>query len=59
MAKKIKSIYENTMNLAGDATMTLSAEERNMICNALTKCAEKETDIIPLMLLMDRMAKGK
>ncbi len=54
----MKSIYESTLNLKGDATLTLTAEERMMICEALTKAAPKETDIIPLTLLMDRIIKG-
>lgn len=53
------SIYNSTLNLTGEATMTLDADERMMICEALTKCAPKETDILPLMLLMDRMVRGK
>lgn len=57
MAKRSESIYNSTLNLQGDATMTLTAEERMMICEALSKCAPKEVDIIPLALLMDRMVK--
>ena len=59
MAKRIESIYKSTLNLQGDATMTLTAEERMMICEALSKCAPKEVDIMPLALLMDRMVKGE
>lgn len=53
------SIYNSTLDLKGEATMTLTAEERMMICEALTECAPKETDILPLMILMDRMVRGK
>lgn len=53
------SIYNSKLNLKGEATMTLNAEERMMLCEALTKCAPKETDIIPMMLLMDRLVKGE
>lgn len=59
MAKRSESIYKSTLNLQGDATMTLTAEERMMICEALSKCAPKEVDIMPLALLMDRMVKGE
>ena len=59
MAKRSESIYNSTLNLQGDATMTLTAKERMMICEALSKCAPKEIDIIPLALLMDRMVKGE
>ena len=58
MAKRSESIYNSTLNLQGDATMTLTAEERMMICEALSKCAPKEVDIMPLAVLMDRMVKG-
>lgn len=58
MAKKSKSIYENTIQLEGDATMTLSAQERMMIVGALTKCAPDEADVLPIIVLMDRMTKG-
>ena len=53
------SIYNSSLNLTGEATMTLNAEERMMLCEALTKCAPKESDIMPLMILMDRLVKGK
>ena len=59
MAKRSESIYNSTLNLHGDVTLTLTAEERMMICEALTKCAPKEVDILPLALLMDRMIKGE
>lgn len=58
MAKKSKSIHENTIQLEGDATMTLSAEERMMIVGALTKCVPEEVDVLPIIMLMDRMARG-
>ena len=58
MAKRSESIYVSTLNLEGEATMTLTAEERMMICEALSKCASKESNIMPLALLMDRMIKG-
>lgn len=58
MAKKSESIYKSTLNLQGEVTMTLTAEERMMICEALSKCAPKEVNITPLLLLMDRMVKG-
>lgn len=59
MAKRSESIYNSTLNLKGDATITLSAEERMMICEALSKCAPNEVDILPLAMLMDRMVKGE
>ena len=59
MAKRSESIYNSTLNLKGDATITLSAEERMMICEALSKCAPKEVDILPLAMLVDRMVKGE
>lgn len=58
MASKSRSIYESDLRLEGKATMTLTADERMMICEALSKCAPKEVDILPLAELMDRMVKG-
>ena len=44
--KKLKSVYDdNGMNLQGDITVTLTAQERNMIANALTILSPKECDI--------------
>lgn len=59
MASKYTSIYKSTLNLQGDVTLTLTAEEREMLCEALTNCAPKECDILPLMVLMDRLVRGK
>lgn len=59
MASKYTSIYKSTLNLQGDVTLTLDAEERMMLCEALTNCAPKECDILPLMVLMDRLVRGK
>lgn len=59
MAKKSESIYAKTLNLKGEITITLNADERMMIAEALSKCAGREVDIIPLMMLMDRMIKGE
>ncbi len=58
MAKKNESIYQNTIPLKGDATMTLTAKERMMVIGALTICAPNEVDVIPILELMDRMVKG-
>lgn len=59
MAKKSESIYSKELNLEGEITITLNADERMMIAEALTKAAPKEVDILPLAMLMDRMIKGK
>lgn len=59
MAKKNESIYQNTISLKGDATMTLTADERMIVIGALTKCAPDEVDVIPIIELMDRMVKGQ
>ena len=52
---KVKSVYEKTLNLSGDKTVTLTAEECMIICNALTILAPKEVDIIPLMTIMTKL----
>lgn len=56
---KLKSVYqENELHLKGDITITLSEEERNIICNALAILCPKECDIMPMLLLCDRIVKG-
>ena len=57
--KSSESIYNSELNLSGDVSLVLSAEERMMICEALCKCAPKEVDILPLAMLIDRMIKGE
>ena len=59
MTRKSDSIYFKQMNLQGEITITLNADERMMICEALGKCAPKEVDILPLALLMDRIMSGR
>ena len=53
------SIYTSKLNITGEANITLTADERKMICEALGKCAPKEVDIIPIMTLMDKIVKGR
>lgn len=59
MKRNYNSIYKSSLNLQGDATLVLSADERMMLCEALTNCAPRECDILPLMILMDRLVKGE
>lgn len=54
--QKYKSVYKSDLNLQGDITVTLSADERMVICEALAKVAPKEADIFPLILLADKLA---
>lgn len=57
---KLKSVYQqNDLNLKGDITITLSEDERNIICNALAIIFPKECDVLPLIMLCDRIVKGK
>lgn len=53
-----KSVYSKKLGLQGDATITLSADERMIICEALAKAAPHEVDILPLLTLADRLTKG-
>lgn len=55
----IKSIYDNVVFIKGDCTINLSEKEREIIVNALTLRAPKEVDIIPLMILTDKIARGE
>ena len=58
--KKLKSVYDdNGMNLQGDITVTLTVQERNMIVNALTILAPKECDIVPILMLVNKVVTGK
>lgn len=58
--KKLKSVYDdNGMNLQGDITVTLTVQERNMIANALTILALKECDIVPILMLVNKVVTGK
>ncbi len=59
MARKSESIYKKDLNLKGEITITLDADERMMIAEALAKVAPKEVDILPLMILMNRIISGK
>jgi hypothetical protein len=59
MANRSKSVYDKSMNLEGEITISLNADERMMICESLVKVAPNECDIIPLMFLCDRIVKGK
>lgn len=58
MASKKDSIYHSEFPLTGDATITLTGEERTMINEALARCAPKEVDIMPILMCMDKIAKG-
>ena len=53
------SIYNSTLNLTGEATITLDADERMILCEALTKCVAQETDAMPIIFLMDRLVRGE
>nr|WP_297937199.1 hypothetical protein [uncultured Lachnoclostridium sp.] len=53
-----KSIYQSNFGITNDVTLTLNAEERMMICEAICKAAPEETNIAPLMLLSNKIIKG-
>lgn len=50
-----KSIYGKDLNLHGDITITLKADERMMICEALAQAAPYEIDILPILRLANRL----
>lgn len=56
--KRTDSIYHSTLDLKDAATVELTAQERMMICEALSKCAPKESDIMPIALCMDKIIKA-
>jgi hypothetical protein len=57
MTKK-ESIYNTEFGFTEDATVTLTGMERTMINNALANAAPKEVDVIPILTLMDKIARG-
>ncbi|GAB5081352.1 hypothetical protein Osc1_05250 [Hominimerdicola sp. 21CYCFAH17_S] len=54
-----KSIYEKGLNIKGDKTISLTADERMMICNALANSIPNEVDPMPIIMLIDRIATNK
>ena len=52
------SILESELNLKGDKEVKLSAKEREILCEALTKCAKMEVDLLPIIELMDKLVKA-
>ncbi len=53
-----KSIYNKKLHLQGKISIELNPEERMMICEALAKAAPSETDILPAIMLTNRIIKG-
>ena len=54
----LKSVYERTETnafIAGSKTIELTEDERIIIANALAMVAPKEVDIIPLLVLADKI----
>lgn len=57
--EKIKTVYDKSLVVHGEVTVTLNEEERRIICNALVMVAPNESNIIPLMLIADKIIAGK
>jgi len=51
----VESIYDKRLGLQGVKTLTLNADERMMIAEALSRCADNETDMLPAALLIDKV----
>ena len=55
--EKIKSVYEEVDYLkgTGEITVTLDEEERMIVSNALAMLAPKEVDIIPMLIIAQKI----
>lgn len=57
-SKNTESVYSKKLGFTEGMNLTLTAEERMILCEALTKVSVHEVDIIPLMKLVDRITRG-
>ena len=57
-SKDTESVYTKKLGFTKGMNLTLTAEERMILCEALTKVAVHEVDIIPLMKSVDRITRG-
>lgn len=52
---KTKSVYKTELTINSGKTLTLSADERKWIAEALSRAVANEVDAMPLILLMDKI----
>lgn len=52
---KTKSVYETDLAINCAKTLTLSADERKWIAEALARAVSNEVDTLPLVLLMNKI----
>lgn len=52
---KAQSVYKTDLAINHEKTLTLSADERKWIAEALSRAVASEVDALPLILLMDKI----
>lgn len=52
---KAQSVYKTDLTINHEKTLTLSADERKWIAEALARVAANEVNAVPLILLMDKI----
>lgn len=52
---KTKSVYKTELTINHEKTLTLSADERKWIAEALARVVANEVDALPLILLMNKI----
>lgn len=52
---KTKSVYKTEFTINSGKTLTLSADERKWIAEALARAVSNEVNVLPLILLMNKI----
>lgn len=52
---KTKSVYKTEFTINHEKTLTLSADERKWIAEALARAVANEVNVLPLILLMNKI----
>ena len=52
---KAQSVYKTDFAINHEKTLTLSADERKWIAEALARAVANEVDVLPLILLMNKI----
>lgn len=52
---KTKSVYKTELTINHEKTLTLSADERKWIAEALARAVANEVNVLPLILLMNKI----
>ena len=52
---KAQSVYKTDLTINHEKTLTLSADERKWIAEALARAVANEVNVLPLILLMNKI----